>query len=182
MNFLHNRALIVIGAALALGIGGGIAIADIPSSTDGTITACMVKPGGTIRLIDAEAGATCKKGEAKVEWNAEGQPGQDGVSGYESVERETIVQFDGPQGGVVVQGACPTGKAVMATSVVAFYENADNSFAGGVRQGYSLLRDTDSDGIRDAIDYQFFRDNGVAFEDGKHFRGIIRLNCIDVTS
>lgn len=179
MKLIPSRALIVVGAALALGIGGGIAVAQIPSAS-GVIRACH-DSGGNVKLIDE--GASCPKGwKGPVSWNQQGVPGQDGVSGYESVERQTIVQFDGPQGGVVVQGACPTGKAMMATSVIAFYENADNSFAGGVRQGYSLLRDTDSDGIRDAIDYQFFRDNGLAFEDGKHFRGTIRLNCIDVTS
>ena len=75
MKHMPNRALIVIGAALALGIGGGVAVAQIPSS-DGTITACMTPPAGTIRLIDAEAGATCKKGEKQVTWNEAGQPGR----------------------------------------------------------------------------------------------------------
>lgn len=179
MKLIPSRALIVVGAALALGIGGGIAVAQIPSAS-GVIRACYDN-GGNVKFIDE--GASCLKGwKGPVTWNQQGVPGQDGVSGYESVQREVIVQFDGLQAAVVVLGACPTGKAVMATSVIGFYENADNSFAGGVRQGYSLLRDTDDDGIRDAIEYQFLRDNGAGFEDGKHFRGTMRLNCIDVTS
>jgi hypothetical protein len=85
MRFIPSRALIVIGAALALGIGGGIAIADIPSSGDGTITACMLTSSGTIRLINAEAGATCKKGEQEVEWNQQGVPGVPGEDGTDAL-------------------------------------------------------------------------------------------------
>ena len=62
MKDMPNRALIVIGAALVLGIGGGIAVAQIPSS-DGTITACMTQPAGTIRLINAEAEAPARRRE-----------------------------------------------------------------------------------------------------------------------
>jgi hypothetical protein len=118
MRFASSRALIVVGAALALGIGGGIAIADVPSG-DGTITACMLKPGGTIRLIDAEGGATCKKTEQKVEWNAEGQPGTDGVSGYEIVTRDKI-----PGVGFLGESAhCPAGKKVVGGGATAIDEN-----------------------------------------------------------
>jgi hypothetical protein len=96
MKFIPTRALIVVGAALALGLGGGIAIADIPSSGDGTITACMLTSSGTIRLIDAEAGTTCKKGEQKVEWNQQGVPGEDGEDGTDAllapIYRTTNVQ------------------------------------------------------------------------------------------
>ena len=55
MNHSPIRALAVIGAALVLMAGGAMAYAAIPSAS-GTIAACMLKPGGTIRLIDVEAG------------------------------------------------------------------------------------------------------------------------------
>ena len=118
MRFVPVRSAIVMGAALTLGIGGGIAIADIPSG-DGTITACMLKPGGTIRLINAEGGATCKKTEEKVEWSVAGQDGADGVSGYEIVTRDKV-----PGIGFLGEGAqCPEGKKVVGGGATAIDEN-----------------------------------------------------------
>jgi hypothetical protein len=117
MNLILSRALIVGGAALALGIGGGIAVAAIPSS-DGTITACMAKPGGTIRLIDAEVGQTCKKGEQLLTWNQQGQSGQDGadgVSGYEQVSASFTRSASDPDTAKAfqVEVNCPEGKKVV---------------------------------------------------------------------
>lgn len=121
MQVSRIRTLIVASIVLVLGIGGGVAIADIPSSDDGTITACMLKPGGTIRLIDAEAGATCKKGETKVAWNADGQPGQDGVSGYEIVTNDKS-----PGVGFLGEAAhCPEGKKVVGGGASAIDENGN---------------------------------------------------------
>jgi hypothetical protein len=57
---------IAVGAILATAT---VAAASIPSS-EGIVTACA-KQDGTIRLIDAEAGATCKANEQTVTW---GQP------------------------------------------------------------------------------------------------------------
>ena len=106
MKYLPNRALIVIGAALAFGIGGGIAVAQIPAS-DGTITGCVAKPGGTVRIIDAEGGAVCKKGEQTVPWNQAGVPGQDGVSGVHTVRGfVNLTEGSGIAQGVVM---CPGG-------------------------------------------------------------------------
>ena len=76
MKILPIRVLAVIGAALVLMIGGAVAYAAIPAA-DGTITACYTKPSSALRIINAESGATCKRGETKVKWNAEGQPGAD---------------------------------------------------------------------------------------------------------
>ena len=109
MNLNPIRVLAVVGAALVLMIGGAVAYAQIPS-TDGTITACMVKTSGTIRLIDAEAGATCRSTEKEVTWNQAGQPGIDGVSGYETVVRTRVTDV-----GIFfssLQANCPTGKKV----------------------------------------------------------------------
>ena len=100
-KFTEDRGMRLPEATVAIGVTAGVlaatgvtvAVAQIPS-TDGTVTACMIKPGGTIRLIDAEAGATCKKGEQLVSWNSQGQPGADGVSGYVSVDREVITNFE----------------------------------------------------------------------------------------
>jgi hypothetical protein len=114
MKLTTTRTLIVTGAVLALGIGGGVAIADIPSSTDGKITACMLKPGNTIRLIDAQAGAVCKKSETKVEWNQQGVPGNDGSDGVSGFERVSDIDTQDITGDNTTQVsrvvACPVGK------------------------------------------------------------------------
>ncbi|MFL6114565.1 MAG: hypothetical protein ACJ786_24910 [Catenulispora sp.] len=59
------------GGALsaAMVIGGGVAIASIPSSTTGTITACVKHSNGAVRIIDAQAGHHCVSGEATVAWS-----------------------------------------------------------------------------------------------------------------
>jgi hypothetical protein len=88
MKLIPSRALIVVGAALALGIGGGVAVAQIPSG--GQLTACYVKSTGVVRIIDADT-TNCKKGETQIVWTqagqdgADGADGADGVSGYERV-------------------------------------------------------------------------------------------------
>src|SRR4051794_18393568 len=66
--------------AIAVVGGGAVAIGAIPSS--GTITGCMNKKGGALRVIDQKR--TCKRGERKLTWNQEGRPGaagQDGAPG-----------------------------------------------------------------------------------------------------
>ena len=68
-----NTKFIVAGAA-ALVIGAGLttaAVADIPDSTDGTITACRVSgDAGNVRIIDKEEGKTCHSYEDEVSWKA----------------------------------------------------------------------------------------------------------------
>lgn len=58
----------VVGAAL-LSTGAIVARAAIPSSSDGTITACYSSANPALRVIDAQAGATCAAGETSVAWN-----------------------------------------------------------------------------------------------------------------
>jgi type VI protein secretion system component Hcp len=80
---------IVLPAVAVLLVGGGVAVADIPSTTDGTITGCYATsefnadelPIGTLRLIDAQAGESCLSGETPISWNQHGPPGQAGLSG-----------------------------------------------------------------------------------------------------
>ena len=111
MNLNPTRVLAVIGAALVLMIGGAVAYASDPRRPTAPSPACMVKTSGTIRLIDAEAGATCRSTEKEVTWNQAGQPGIDGVSGYETVDsgrgsRRSASVFSS------LQANCPTGKKV----------------------------------------------------------------------
>lgn len=59
---------VVAATALVLG-AGGVASAAIPAA-DGTITAHYLKSGGTLRVIDAEAGQTCKSNETQLDSRA----------------------------------------------------------------------------------------------------------------
>ena len=115
MKFLPTRALIVIGAALALGIGGAVAYGAIPSA-DGTFTACINKTSGSVRIIDAGvASAKCSSNELRRTWNQQGVPGADGVSGYEVVT--DTIDFTAQQGGVFTGTQptvpCPEGKVAI---------------------------------------------------------------------
>lgn len=69
-----RKALLILAALLA--VAGGIAYAAIPGS-DGTISGCYKLSDGTLRVIDAEAGATCKSSEKPITWSQTGPPGED---------------------------------------------------------------------------------------------------------
>jgi hypothetical protein len=62
------RLGLTLAAVLALTVGIGVATGAIPSG-DGTITACYSKANGDMRVIDSEAGQTCKASENELSWN-----------------------------------------------------------------------------------------------------------------
>jgi hypothetical protein len=62
-----RRAWVVVAVAAAVVLGGGIAYASIPGS-DGRISGCYEPLNGKLRLIDSEAGQTCKRNEQPVSW------------------------------------------------------------------------------------------------------------------
>lgn len=87
------RRTLIAAAGLLVLVAGGAAWATIPAA-DGTFTAC-VKADGTLRLVDAEAGATCKASEQPVTWSKtgptgptgpQGPPGPQGPSGLSNVQ------------------------------------------------------------------------------------------------
>jgi hypothetical protein len=173
MKVSPARTLIVGGAALVLGIGGGVAIADIPSSDNGTITACMTKPGGTIRLIDAEVGATCKKGETKVEWNAQGQPGANGVSGYEIVREQGDDVIQVSTNAIGREALCPEGKVPLGGGGAAGaitdqassngLTNVQRSLPTGSQDGWSVL---------------FGKRDGTNWAIGERIQWFVQVTCI----
>lgn len=63
------------GVALAL---SGVAYASIP--TNGVISACYTKSGGTLRVIDANTGS-CSSKETSLAWNQTGPQGPVGATG-----------------------------------------------------------------------------------------------------
>lgn len=118
---LHRKRLLVLGGLLAIaGAVAGIALAAIPGS-DGTITGCITKSGGKLRVIDATV-TNCKSNEQRLDWNVQGPAGTDGqngtngtdgVSGWQMVT-DTRSYGTGTSfafGGLSVD--CPEGKKVV---------------------------------------------------------------------
>ncbi len=81
---------LALPAAVVLGVGTAVAIAAIPSSSDGVIHGCYRttttttgQTVGDLRVIDAEAtpAQTCAAGEATLTWNQTGPAGPQGDPG-----------------------------------------------------------------------------------------------------
>jgi IS5 family transposase len=77
--FKHKLSTVGL-ATVALVATGSIAMAAIPGK-NGVITGCRDLTTGTLRAIDAEAGATCKSTETKLTWNQTGPRGATGPQG-----------------------------------------------------------------------------------------------------
>jgi hypothetical protein len=79
---LTTRGTIVASVtALALLGLGGVALADIPSSTTKVFTACINKQTGAVRIINFEDGKRCTAKEKRVRWNKRGRTGATGPVG-----------------------------------------------------------------------------------------------------
>ncbi len=65
--------------AIALG-GAGLAFGAVPG-TNGAITACYRKVGGSMRIIDTATGANCNRDEKSLAWNQTGPQGPQGAIG-----------------------------------------------------------------------------------------------------
>jgi hypothetical protein len=68
-------AIAVVSFVVGATVAAGVAWAAVPSSTTGMITACYPTSGtdkGALRVIDYQAGARCRSGEAQVRWQSGG--------------------------------------------------------------------------------------------------------------
>src|SRR3954451_3812052 len=77
---LTSRRLLrfALPTVAALGAGAAVGVAAIPSA-DAPIHACVTTATGAVRIIDAEAGATCTAGtETNLVWNQTGPAGPAG--------------------------------------------------------------------------------------------------------
>jgi type VI secretion system secreted protein Hcp len=77
---------LALPVAVVLGAGTAVAIAAIPSSSDGIIHACRVTTGATpgqLRVIDVETtpAQACVAGETALSWNETGPAGPPGPQG-----------------------------------------------------------------------------------------------------
>nr|MDQ4041696.1 hypothetical protein [Actinomycetota bacterium] len=64
------RMLLPTVVAVAF-VTGGLAIASIPGN-DGTISGCYDNRSGILRVIDAEAGGSCRTSETPLTWSQTG--------------------------------------------------------------------------------------------------------------
>lgn len=77
-----RTGFLAIGLAAGLIASGTVAaVAAIPDTKSGQITACYAKSDGAVRLIDTGKGQKCKKNESKVAWNQRGPAGAQGGTG-----------------------------------------------------------------------------------------------------
>lgn len=86
---------VLVPATVVLAGGAGIAVAAIPNKINGVITSCyQLKQqtrgaGGELRVIDAQAGAKCKKGEKRLTFNRRGPAGANGKPGPQGAKGDT---------------------------------------------------------------------------------------------
>jgi hypothetical protein len=100
----RTATVVTAGAAVPL-LFAGIALAAIPHSTTRVISGCYSTPNGQLRVIDAEAGATCRNNELSLTWNQTGPRGPVGPVGPSGPVGPPGPQ--GPQGPQGLRG--PTG-------------------------------------------------------------------------
>jgi hypothetical protein len=85
---------------------GMLVAASIPNSTTGVISACYTK--SSVRIIDAQAGESCKKGETLLPWNQQGPRGEQGPPGPASLtalQDTACTRHDGSTGFVDITTA-----------------------------------------------------------------------------
>ncbi len=97
-------------AIVAAVVTGAAAYAAIPGD-DGTIAACYGKGSGIVRIIDAEAGQTCRASENAVNWNQQGVQGPPGAQGPagETVRGYRVLRATPDEVEVTVVGTGPIG-------------------------------------------------------------------------
>ena len=59
----------VAGVSTVVVLGSGVAIAAIPSSATGSITACVSRSSGAVRIIDFQSGKRCSVRETTLAWS-----------------------------------------------------------------------------------------------------------------
>lgn len=103
MQIVKKLAVAAGLAVVAATVGGVVAYASVPSA-DGTITACVAKSGGAVRIVDTDAGQTCTTAETKVSWGsgmhyvgtwAQRSSWNGGSTGYPIVHKGDVMYYDG---------------------------------------------------------------------------------------
>ena len=128
---ISRKAVAVTTAALVVGVGGGIGLANATAPSD-KVYACAAKTSGALRQVSPST--RCKSTEKSVVWSVKGPQGEpgadgtdgadgaDGVSGYEIVDESfsfTYTGAEGPRAGYTVTADCPTGKKAVGGGAAA---------------------------------------------------------------
>ncbi|MEA2972482.1 MAG: hypothetical protein QOG82_940 [Actinomycetota bacterium] len=132
---------LALGVVVGVGTLGaaGVAVASIPGQ-GGVINACYADNNGALRLVDSDAGGTCKNKETAIQWNQTGLPGPVGPQGPAGPTGAT-----GPAGPAGPQGpAGPTG----ATGATGAQGPAGPAGQGGAT-GYEVVR---TSGLSSTVD------------------------------
>ena len=127
MRQITRRPTFWLTLAAAVAIIGGAAYAAVPGS-DGTISACA-DANGRLRVIDAEAGASCKTSEKTLAWNQQGPhgpQGSPGISGYEVAQGLSANDSSSPKQAFA---QCPAGKRPIGGGARAFYLTSSGEFS-----------------------------------------------------
>jgi hypothetical protein len=134
---------LVAGAILAT---TGIALASIPDS-NGVIHGCRDNKSGDLRVIDTDAGQTCKSSETALTWNQtgpqgpQGDQGPAGPQGPAGLSNVHLVSYDKPWDGsysnVTVSTYCryDLGEVALSAYVYTFYPT-DPQHPGGTQSGF----------------------------------------------
>ena len=130
-----RKLYVFVAAGALLALAAGVSYAAIPSS-NGTITGCVGPNGGDLKVINAEAGASCSKGQTQLSWNQQGPAGQNGVSGYETVTAKSDVDSTHDK---TVFASCPPGKKALGGGASVYGEQIE----GGqlIVEGVALVQD-----------------------------------------
>lgn len=107
-----SKLLAAVMVAAALLVVGSAAWATIPDAS-GVIHACL--KNGVPRIVDTEAGQSCKPTEQPLDWNQAGQPGS--VSGYQLRTSDPVVLGPGASGEASV--SCPDGTRALGGGYIA---------------------------------------------------------------
>jgi hypothetical protein len=110
---------------------------------DNIINVCVAKDG-SMRVVAVDE--QCKSKENPLSWNKQGEPGQDGVSGYEIVTNdESLENYTYSLGNLSVD--CPVGKKALGGGG-AFVDASGNQFDSNVTQIRSSAPKADGSGWR----------------------------------
>lgn len=116
---MMGKRTLVCSAAVAAVAVGSIAWAAVPSGA-GVITGCYNKTTGALRVVDAEAGASCTPAERTLEWS---QTGPQGAAGTEVAGVRAIRSSQTPAGEVAVTASgTPFGSPAEEPTTVLSYE------------------------------------------------------------
>ena len=95
----------IAGVVVGVLATGSVTLAAIPDSDTKKITACRSTSDGRLRVINAQAGATCKAGEKRLVWNQVGRRGAVGPVGPQGAKGATgATGATGPTGATGATG------------------------------------------------------------------------------